>query len=73
MNIDDMKNVLVIGTGEIGSAIIGLLEESGKYKIFKKDIEPVEITDSIDIMHINIPFLDNFSNIALDYIKEYSR
>ncbi|MFH1317229.1 MAG: hypothetical protein ABII01_06945 [Candidatus Woesearchaeota archaeon] len=66
-----MKNVIIIGTGEIGSALIELLDESGKYKVFKKDIEPVHIDEPIDIMHICIPFFDNFNDIVINYINEY--
>ena len=67
-----MKNVLVIGLGEIGSSMSKVLEESGKYKVFKKDIEHLEISEKIDIMHICIPFFDKFIGIVEGYIKEYN-
>ena len=34
-----MKNVLVIGMGEIGNALCKLIE--GKFNLFKKDIEEI--------------------------------
>lgn len=66
-----MKNVLVIGLGEIGIALCQMVEESGKYKLFKKDIEELEINKKIDIMHICIPYMDNFVDIVVGYIEKY--
>lgn len=65
-----MKNVLVVGVGEIGSAVAEILEEKG-FKVFKKDIEPIELKEKIDIMHINIPFFENFEEIVVNYINEF--
>lgn len=67
-----MKNILVIGLGEIGSALCQLIEESGKYKLFKKDIEEIEIKEEIDVMHVCIPYTNNFVNIVVNYIKKYN-
>ena len=67
-----MKNVLVVGVGEIGSAIIELLNDSKSYKVFKKDIEDIKIEDEIDIMHICIPYFDNFDDIVVNYIDKYN-
>ncbi len=66
-----MKNVLVIGFGEVGKGIYGLVRDSGKYKIFKKDMEELEIKEKVDIMHICIPYTDNFVDTAVNYIKKY--
>jgi UDP-N-acetyl-D-mannosaminuronate dehydrogenase len=67
-----MNNVLVIGyKGEIGSAILKLIENSEKYNIFKKDVDDIEIKEKIDIMHICIPYFDNFVDIAVDYVGDY--
>ena len=67
-----MKNVLVIGyKGEIGSALLKVIEDSKKYNVFKKDIEDLEIKEKIDIMHICIPYFDNFVDIVVDYINKY--
>ena len=67
-----MKNVLVIGLGEIGNALCQVIEEAGKYNLFKKDIGDVEIAENIDIMHICIPYIDNFVGIVVDYIKKFN-
>lgn len=66
-----MKNVLVVGLGETGSALYQVIEDSGKYKLYKKGIEELEIKDKIDIMHICVPYLDNFVDVVVDYIKKY--
>ena len=68
-----MKNVLVVGyKGEIGSAMAEVIEDSGKYNIFKKDMEELEIKEKIDIMHVCIPYFDNFDDIVADYIDKYN-
>ena len=67
-----MKNVLVIGLGETGSALCHVIEESGKYKLYKGDVEELEIKDKIDVMHICIPYMDNFVDVVADYIEKYN-
>ena len=67
-----MKNVLVIGyKGEIGSSLVKVIFNSNKYNVFKKDIEDIEIKDKIDIMHVCIPYFDNFIDIVADYAGKY--
>ncbi len=66
------QNVLVVGTGEIGSAIIELLEaRKSKFNVFKKDIAPIELKEKIDIMHVNIPYSGKFEEITVAYIKQF--
>ena len=49
-----MKNVLMIGyKGEVGSAIYSILKESKKYKMFKKDTEPLNLNEKVDVMGIS--------------------
>ncbi len=66
-----MKNVLVVGLGEIGSSMVEVIKESGKFKIFKKDVEGLEIDERIDVMHVCIPYLENFVEIVGSYIEKY--
>lgn len=67
-----MKNVLVIGLGEVGNALCQVIECSGKYRLFKRDVKDIKIEEEIDVVHICIPYMDNFIEIAADYIKKYS-
>ena len=68
-----MKNVLVVGyKGEIGSALFSVIKHSGKYNVLGKDIKGVEIKEDINIMHICIPFLDNFVDVVDDYVSKYN-
>ena len=67
-----MKNVLVIGLGEVGNALCQVIGDSGKYKLFKRDKDDIKIDEEIDIMHICIPYIDNFVEIAVNYIKKYN-
>tara|TARA_Y100000310_G_scaffold228308_1_gene230628 strand:+ start:485 stop:1312 length:828 start_codon:yes stop_codon:yes gene_type:complete len=66
-----MKNILVIGTGEIGVSLADLIEESGQYKVFRKDIDPLDISVPIHIMHICIPYSERFVEIVKDYAVQY--
>ena len=66
-----MKNVLVVGTGEVGKAVIELLEESKKFKVFRKDVAPIQLKEKIDVMHVCIPFSEGFEKIVEGYIKEF--
>jgi len=67
-----MKTVIVIGSGEVGKAIASLVSENPSFKLYVKDIEPLNISESVDVMHVCIPFGDKFELIVKDYIKEYS-
>lgn len=67
-----MKNTLVIGLGEIGRALCQVIEDSGKYKLYQRDVEELEIKDKIDIMHICIPYMNDFVGVIVNYIKQYN-
>ena len=61
---------LVIGTGEIGSALYEILEEKYGKKVLKYDIKDGEdIPVGLDLLHICIPWSTSFEKIVLDYIK----
>ncbi len=66
-----MKNVLVIGNGEIGRPLAELIEKSGNYVVFIKDVKQIKIPEPIDILHICIPYSEGFSTIVDDYAREY--
>ncbi|MBI2541593.1 hypothetical protein HYV80_02715 [Candidatus Woesearchaeota archaeon] len=67
-----MKNVLVVGLGEIGGALCQAIEESGRHRLFKKDIENLETDEDIDVMHVCIPYGNNFVDIVAGYAKKYN-
>ena len=61
---------LVVGTGEIGSALYEILEEKYGKKVLKYDIKDGEdIPVGLDLLHICIPWSTSFEKIVLDYIK----
>ena len=66
-----MKNALIVGFGEIGKSIYNVVEKSGKYKIFKKDVEELKLKEKVDVMHICIPYFENFVDIVVGYINDY--
>lgn len=63
---------LIIGMGEVGSALYEILSE--KYKVKRLDIKKGSNDNfpllKIEILHICIPYSDNFVSIVNDYIDE---
>ena len=58
----------VLGIGEVGSAISGILEE--KYKVLKKDIKFDEIKKNpLEVLHICLPYSSNFLNLVCFQVK----
>lgn len=67
-----MKTVLIVGLGEVGRAIAELIDDQKeKFKLYRKDFEPLAINEHIDIMHICIPFTDRFIDDTVGYINLY--
>lgn len=62
-----MKN-LVIGLGEIGQAILEVIDGQDTQT---KDIEPDYVEPGMDIMHICFPYSDTFVNDVKNYIEQY--
>lgn len=72
-----VKKVLVLGLGEVGSAIYSIVKEAG-YEVFGYDSNPVksinrleEIRTPIDVMHVCYPFSETFVEITVSYIKMF--
>ncbi len=65
------KKTLVVGLGEVGGALIEVLER--KHPVLKHDIERREFSDPIGIMHICIPFVSRaqFEPLAIEYISRF--
>ena len=76
-----MRNVLIIGLGEIGKPLYTIIQELGKFNVYGFDVDKskyagdgAEIPKSIDIMHICIPCKDMalFVKIISSYYKTYT-
>jgi len=70
------EKVLVIGLGEVGSAIYDIVLESGKYETYGYDVEPSKAIDElskvpipIDYLHICIPYINQ--SVFVDTVMEY--
>ena len=64
-----MKNVLLIGCGEVGSAIKQLEEEAGNEVHIIELGKELPSTEMIyDVAHVNIPFGEKFIDIVCNYI-----
>lgn len=76
-----MKKVLVVGMGEVGSAIYEIIRETDQYELYGYDIDPnktantlEEIPTKIDFLHICVPFnnTDKFVGVVKHYADRYS-
>jgi UDP-glucose 6-dehydrogenase len=64
-------NTLVVGLGEVGSALSQVLRRTGR--VFEHDIERCEFDEPISVMHLCIPFTRqaDFEASALSYIQRF--
>ena len=65
-------NNLVIGNGEIGSALLSIIKEYHFCGFIDIDRRSEDIKTPIDIMHITIRYSDQFVEIVDNYIKEFN-
>lgn len=63
-----MSHHLIIGMGEIGSAIYGLFPTA--ITLDAKD-EETALIDAVSVMHICFPYSEEFIDYVLDYMEEY--
>jgi len=64
-----VKNVLVIGLGEIGAPLLEIVK--GVYDAEGLDIEPKEIHGAFDVLHICFPYSENFVETTTNYINKF--
>lgn len=62
---------LVVGLGEVGSALASVLECRGA--VLRHDLEPREFTEKIAIMHFCVPFREHleFEAACLSYMRRF--
>jgi len=74
------ESALVVGLGEVGSAIYDILSESGKYNVYGYDIDESKSVNSISEIPVPINFLhiafpcsnrESFIQASLQYIAKY--
>jgi len=70
MNKNGNKVDLVIGLGEIGKPLKEVLEQA--YLIIGRDIDPVEISGKIGVLHVCYPYqVGDFVETTVNYIEQY--
>jgi len=73
-------NVLIVGLGEVGSALFELFKESGKFEVHGFDLDKekmreitgtTKLPETVDVMHICYPCTkqETFVKVTVDYIK----
>jgi UDP-N-acetyl-D-mannosaminuronate dehydrogenase len=75
------QNVLVLGLGQVGGSIFGLLRDDGRFSVFGCDIDQDKmrrmgiagLPDRVDVMHICYPCVgqDEFVKITADYVNRF--
>lgn len=60
---------LVIGAGEVGTAIAAVLDEVPDYEVLLKDLEPLDI--EADVLHICFPWSPEFETQVEEYEYAY--
>jgi hypothetical protein len=74
----DVKEGIIVGLGEVGSSWFKVLSENSDLNITGIDIrgdkerKKDKKEEGKTVMHVCIPFLDTFEEIASGYIKEYN-
>lgn len=63
------NSTLIIGYGEIGKSLHGVLKE--KYEVHIRDIEDGPTLDKVYVMHICFPYFKNFVAEVKKYKKKY--
>ena len=78
-----MQSVLVVGLGEIGGTVFGILKESGKFQLYGVDVDEAKMKEagatepqkgnSVDVIDICIPVPNKkkFLEISTAYIEKY--
>lgn len=65
-----MLTTLVVGLGEIGQPLLDILSET--YSAIGRDVDPIELDDQVDVMHVCYPYeVGDFVQVTGDYIAEY--
>jgi UDP-N-acetyl-D-mannosaminuronate dehydrogenase len=68
--MNENKVDLVIGLGEIGKPLKEILEQA--YPVTGRDIDPVEITGKIGVLHVCYPYqVGDFVETTVNYINQY--
>ncbi|KKK72741.1 hypothetical protein LCGC14_2900860, partial [marine sediment metagenome] len=68
------KNIILIGLGEVGRAIRQIEKEAGN-RVYVNDkkhgVEKICTSQTVDVMHICIPYSGDFINDTINFIKGY--
>jgi len=66
-----VRNVLVVGLGEIGTAIASFLKNRPNISLQTRDKKNKKIILPIDVMHICYPYTNDFVKTTLQYRRKY--
>lgn len=74
LDLENNKQILIIGYGEVGKSIHGLYDKYENFDIWHidaKDTEPDLLPKHIDIMHVCFGYNEKFSRNAIEYIERF--
>ena len=52
-----MQTVLVVGLGEIGSTVLGILKENNKFKVYGLDLDKKKMEEIVADLGVNLRFI----------------
>jgi len=73
MSVLEKKTTLVLGLGEIGGPLFEILKNHREGQVFGADVEPIDVSGDVDILHICYPFLvePGFVEVSKHYAIKY--
>lgn len=71
-----MESVLIVGLGEVGSALYTIFKESGNFKVFGLDIDKTKwqplnpkLPKQVDSLHICFPYTEDFQSHVIALVN----
>jgi len=65
------KNIGLLGNGEVGKAIGKFYVGKNNCQVYVEEIDTSDFPDKLDILHVCIPYSDNFIDIVKVHIDNY--
>lgn len=70
-----MSHTIVVGMGEVGSSLARVLARNKGLKVYTKDLEPADIPENPDLLHICLNYValgkEKWLGLVRGYIEEY--
>lgn len=69
------RHSVVVGMGEVGSALARVLERNKALKVYRKDLHPVEIPEGAEVLHVCLNYValgkEKWLGLVRGYMEQY--